>query len=548
MTMDVTNGSQRSKGDILIVDDNQDALQLLSQIFDDSGYRVRMASNGMEALWSAVLYQPDLILLDVRMPGMNGLDVCQCLKHHPATASIPVVIVSAADSPQDRIAGFEAGAVDFIGKPFVDTEVLARADTHLQMTQVRRDILRRRKLNAMPACEPLANPQQVLEEIFSFSTCAILFIGPQGNVDYVNPAFVRLSGHALDDPDGIDPHRLFVDTDFLSNPYAPIGSLGCSGLLRLRRNDGVPVLCEVHKTTFVDPLGKAAHVVALSPAGRIAADPVVTDSPSFHEFATFALIHSPYPGLENTIHNALERQEFTLFYQPVYDLTSKYLIGAEALLRWQHPRHGLLLPYQFMMTAEETGASLPIGRWVADAACRQLMAWCGTPLPADFTMSINIGSLQFWQDGLIDELAAAIGKHGLPANCLQIEITTETLLEDLAQGMLILHRLKDRGVTLALDRYGHGALSSDVLARLPIDILKLDPKPIVSMNEDIRSQQAVRNLIELGHELRMRVVANGIEQKWHLALMESCRCDFGQGYLLGRPLSATQFLAAYLHD
>lgn len=679
-----------SKGDVLIVDDHPDALRLLTEIVGGDGYRCLTACNGMEAIWLAVCRMPDLILLDLRMPGMHGLDVCQCLKHHPVTASIPVIIVSAADSPEDRIAGFEAGAADFIGKPYVDTEVLARVHTHIQMALIRKDILWRRKIGAVPArgslearraqkeilvvedspeslqlladilksadfvvreapngelalwsaikhppdlvlldirmpgqngidiClalkmspttshipvifisafddaahkadgftagavdfvtkpfdegevlarvrahlrmqthiyrpapvrtdadSALDNPQQALKEAFALSACAIMMVNAQGKITYVNPSFVRLTGHALDDAAGLDQQQLFSGVDVLHPASTSDNEGGTQRTLSIPTRDRAPLSCEAIVSTLAEPLGNTTHVVALTPTQGVA-DPVVTDSPAFHEFASFALNRSAIPGLENAIHDALPRQELRLLYQPIFDMADKRLVAAEALLRWQHPRHGSLLPSQFLMIAEETGETLNIGRWVADQVASQFMAWCGSRLPGGFALALNLSALQFWQDDLLDDLSTALNMHGMPAERLMLEIAAETLGEDLHQAIAILHRLKGLGVMLVLDRYGTGTLSADELTRLPVDRLKLDPLPILSMNGDPRSQEATRDLVNLAHDLGMAVVANGIEQKWHLSLIESYQCEMGQGYLLGMPLPAEQFFAEHLY-
>jgi len=174
------------------------------------------------------------------------------------------------------------------------------------------------------------------------------------------------------------------------------------------------------------------------------------------------------------LHNALSRNEMKLFYQPIFHIASGRLAGAEALLRWQSAELGMLLPAQFLATAEETGEIVPIGTWTIASVCAQISNWSHW-LPEEFRVSINLSSLQFWQDSLSAGIARTLNEWAIPPNRIELDIAAETLMEDWTQGIAILKRLKAVGVALTLDRYGHGASPGEFLVRLPVDALKIDP-------------------------------------------------------------------------
>lgn len=668
-------------GRILVVDDHQDMLQLLVQILEAEGYQARVANNGMEALWCVTHHPPDLILLDVRMPGMNGLEVARALKSHAATASIPIIIVSAADSPEDRIAGFAAGAVDFIGKPFVDRDVLARIDTHIQMSLVRNEVLQRYQQEAVAVPEdlpptsssrtgageilvvedtpesmallvdtlqqagfavreapngelalwsavkhppdlilldmrmpgmngtdvclalksetrtrhvpvimmsaandaalhaetqaagaldfiakpfdtddlltrirsrlPLAQPpeappaaagqssgataDQILEEVLEVSPRATALLDAQGQVRYVNPAFSALTGKNLHE---LSPEFL----QFLSQQR-----LNQTSALR-RLLPGLSVSCNVHVARLLTDTAtttRFAHIIVLT-EDEAGGQPVIAqDAPLFREFAAFTAPRSIYPGLESAIHVALEQGELRLLYQPIVDLNDLRPLALEALLRWQHPRYGLLLPADFLTVAEESGMILAIGRWVQDQAGQQLAHWQKTAQSC--ALAINISALQFWQDSLLQDMASLIERYALRPADLMIEVAAASLHEDLTQGIAVLHRLKALGVTLTLERCGADAWLRQALPHLPVDIVKLDPALLRSLAHAPFPTEGLHELIDLLHALEIRVTAHGIEDQRQLAMLRQCQCDTGQGYLLGKPASILQYFPTSSH-
>lgn len=248
--------------------------------------------------------------------------------------------------------------------------------------------------------------------------------------------------------------------------------------------------------------------------------------------------------LETDLHHAVERGEFTVYYQPILDLATEQLIGVEALVRWQHPRRGLVSPGEFIAHAESTGLIVPIGRFVLEVACRQVRQWrLEHWRHARLLLSVNLSAKHFDQPTLAEEIADVLARTGLPAGALQIEITESTMMRDRAASVRTLRSLKSLGVRLAMDDFGTGYSSLAYLARFPIDALKIDRSFIANLQDDPDSVAIVQAIIALAEALGLTVTAEGIETIRQLWCLRALGCHQGQGYLFARPMSADEFSA-----
>jgi diguanylate cyclase (GGDEF)-like protein len=238
---------------------------------------------------------------------------------------------------------------------------------------------------------------------------------------------------------------------------------------------------------------------------------------------------------------ALEQRQFRLHYQPKFDAQACQPIGAEALLRWEHPQHGLLLPDRFIGLAEKTGLIIPIGEWVLDEACRQMRQWLEQG-HGDWRMAVNLSALQFCHAGLVDSVARALRENGLPANHLTLEITETTAMHDADASLTVLQRLSDMGVDLSIDDFGTGYSSLMYLKRLPANELKIDRGFVRDLEQDSDDAAIVSAIVALGQALGLRIVAEGVETDGQQAFLTRLGCDSLQGYLLGQPVPAEQFM------
>jgi diguanylate cyclase len=238
---------------------------------------------------------------------------------------------------------------------------------------------------------------------------------------------------------------------------------------------------------------------------------------------------------------ALEQRQFRLHYQPKFDAQACTPIGAEALLRWEHPQHGLLLPDRFIGLAEKTGLIIPIGEWVLDEACRQMRQWLAQG-HSDWRMSVNLSAIQFCHVGLVDSVARALQENGLPANRLTLEITETTAMHDADASLTVLQRLSDMGVDLSIDDFGTGYSSLMYLKRLPANELKIDRGFVRDLEQDSDDAAIVSAIVALGQALGLRIVAEGVETDRQQDFLTRLGCDSLQGYLLGQPVPAEQFM------
>ena len=241
------------------------------------------------------------------------------------------------------------------------------------------------------------------------------------------------------------------------------------------------------------------------------------------------------------LRQALEHNQFSLHYQPKFDAVSGQPVGAEALLRWEHPQQGLLLPEHFIELAEKTGLIIPIGEWVLNEACRQMRAWFDEGY-SHWRISVNLSALQFCYSGLVDSVVSVLERHRLPANSLTLEITETTAMSDADASMTVLQRLSQIGVDLSIDDFGTGYSSLMYLKRLPANELKIDRGFVRDLEHDSDDAAIVSAIVALGQALGLRIVAEGVETDTQQSFLTTLGCDALQGFLLGQPLPAEQFM------
>ncbi len=239
------------------------------------------------------------------------------------------------------------------------------------------------------------------------------------------------------------------------------------------------------------------------------------------------------------LRNAIVRGEFYLVYQPQVEMVSGRVTGAEALIRWQHPEQGLVGPVQFIPLAEETGLIVPIGEWVLRTACFQNKSWQDAGLPA-FSVSVNVSARQFKERTLIEQIARALQDSGLEARFLELELTESMVMEDLEKALQSMQALRAMGVQFSIDDFGTGYSSLSALKRFPIARLKIDRAFVRDIPGDEGDKAIAKAIISLGHELNLKVIAEGVETEEQLEFLRANGCDEMQGYLFSPPVPPTE--------
>jgi EAL domain-containing protein (putative c-di-GMP-specific phosphodiesterase class I) len=317
-------------------------------------------------------------------------------------------------------------------------------------------------------------------------------------------------------------------------------------------------LAERIVSAFAEPFMLAQHATVVTPSIGISLYPQdATDTESLMQAADMAMYHSKRRGfngfsfyehsmsertkerlsVELQLRRALENDELVLYYQPVVARDAKTIVGLEALLRWQHPEHGLILPGRFIEVAEETGLIVPLGEWVLRQACFQRMAWRkqGLQVPP---VSVNVSGEHFGVDKLMSSLHQLLESSGTEPGSLKLEITESVLMRDAEVTLRNVQRAKDMGVFLSIDDFGTGYSSLSYLKRFPVDEIKLDRSFVAEIVEDHRSEAIARAVIELAQRLSLTVVAEGIENERQAQVLWDMGCPRAQGFFFHRPMQA----------
>lgn len=237
--------------------------------------------------------------------------------------------------------------------------------------------------------------------------------------------------------------------------------------------------------------------------------------------------------LEADLSVALQQDQFYLLYQPIFDLPSQGIVGVEALIRWEHPVRGMVPPDSFIPLAEDTGKIVEIGRWVLEEACRQAAVWAAEGL--ELGIAVNVSAHQLARQGFAEDVRAALQRSGLEPSHLTLELTETTLMRDVGAACDSLKEVKKLGVRVAIDDFGTGYASLSQLQRMPVDILKIDRSFVAALNDGDQSRELLQAILGVGEALSLSVVAEGIEERRQMTMLEEMGCEMAQGFLMGKP-------------
>jgi diguanylate cyclase (GGDEF)-like protein/PAS domain S-box-containing protein len=678
---------------ILIVDDISANLAIAVRYLEDNNFNVLVAQNGKEGLERAQLVKPDLILLDVMMPGLDGFQTCRRLKSIENTRDIPVIFMTALTNTTDKVKAFAVGAVDYVSKPFQVEELLARIRSHLTVRVMQEQLMAQ---NAK-----LHVSELYYRRLFESAKDGIVLLDlASGNISDVNDSAVDLLGHPRDhylkkkflevlpfrnipacraaladlqsgesvsfehwvmESEGKSP----VDVEFFGNVYMVDGAMiaqcnlrditareqaetrirhmalhdSLTGLanrtllrdrlslainLASRNKEQVAVLlldldlfkhindslghhigdgvlqvvakrlrAALRESDIVARLGGDEFVIALpvisnrqqieEVAQKLIGslrEPFFIESHEIHICASIGIGRYPKDGdnagallrtadlamyaakasghgqykfitaelsaapqrrllLEKDLFAACRREEFILHYQPLVAANSRSITAVEALLRWNHPQHGMISPLEFIPMLEDLALIVGIGKWALKTACLQSVAWQMEGLEP-VRMTVNVSPSQFYHGDLVKAVEEALFESRLDPGLLELELTETLSRNDSQLTLHIMDRLKHLGVSLSLDDFGTGWSSLSYLTRFPLDRLKIDRAFMRGITTEPAAKALVSGIISLARSLGLASIAEGVETMEQLCFLEEKGCAEFQGFLYSPAVSASE--------
>ncbi|BCA80998.1 EAL domain-containing protein [Desulfuromonas sp. AOP6] len=705
----MTTNSPLRKPLILVVDDAAVMREFCRQVLTQAGFDVALAEGGGEALDLFALLKPDLVLLDVVMPGMDGFALCSELRLRPHGADIPIIMVTGLDDPESIQKAFEIGATDFITKPINETVLANRARYVLRANKAFYELAENKtrlataqriarlgywelspeenlfRLSAEASCllglglssmqlnygdffshihpEDLARVKDVFRSSltartpFSLHYKAIL---PQGHERIIfsqgefshdaekdSPPLVGIIQDVsafkqaeeqirmlafYDSLTGLANRLLFKDRCEQALSYAArhdrlaallyldldrfkrindtfghsIGDLLLQEVARrlnhcLRRTDTASFIGTASLDSCVSRLGGDEFSILLGDLGssrdvaKIARRIISAVSQPLHLegfelCVTTSVGISLFPtdgdtvdallknadtamyyakdqgrdnfqfyqesmnasalerlGLERDIRKALERDEFQLYFQPQLSSDTGEVVGAEALIRWNHPERGLIYPDEFIHIAEDSGLIIAINEWVLRAACKQSKSWAEAGY-GRIRIAVNLSGKNTTILQIAETVTRALRESCLDSHRLELEITESTIMQKEEETTAALHMLKDMGMQIAIDDFGTGYSSLSYLKNFPIDTLKIDRSFITDLSPGNKNAAIIKSIITMAHSLDLNVVAEGVENKDQLAFLRKLGCNEIQGFLFSGAVPADIFVGLLKRD
>lgn len=564
---------------MLVVDDVADNREILRRRFERRGYEVTEAESGVEALDLISNNAFDIVLLDVVMPGMDGLAVLRTIRVTRSQAMLPVIMVTARTEVLDIVSALQMGANDYITKPVEFSIALARVEAHVarrraevalqnrigdltqlnerlehEITERQRSQARIQQMtyrdsltghgNRMLLREGLT--QALKEQQPTSGSIAVIHLNID-NFRTVNDALGQAAGDALIKAVGQRLESIAAHASVVA---------------RLGADEFAIVVKEVHDAEaaarFTDEvlerlsrpysLDSQHHVlsfsagIALAPRDGVTVERLLT-SASLAVTATRAGKRGSYRffdqamntraqerrTMENDLRQALELGQLAMFYQPIFDLVQERIIGFEALMRWDHPANGMISPAEFIPVAEEIGIIGSLGAWALDQACQDALTW-----PEKLAVAVNISAVQFRDPSIAQKVRESLRSTGLEAARLELEVTETALMDEGDSPARTLHDLRSLGVKVSLDDFGTGYSSLGYLRSFPFDKIKIDRSFIKDLPNDAVSIAIVRAVTSLAGALGAEVTAEGVENVAQLEFLRREGCDQIQGYLVSR--------------
>jgi diguanylate cyclase (GGDEF)-like protein len=560
---------------VLLVEDDEDdyiiTRDLLSEIAEKH-YELEWVSSYDPALESMQENKCDVYLLDYRLGEHTGLDLLQEAIENGCTA--PIILLTGQGDHQVDVEAMKAGASDYLIKGRINADSLERSIRYsIERKKSEKRILQLAFYDSLTGLPNQTSYRDRLQQVIAHARrynriAAVLFLdldnfkrindtlGHRAGDHLLKLVSERLNG-TIRSSDSLSRNR----SDKLQTTVARQGGDEFTLILtEIRNPEDAAKVAHRLVSKLSEPYKLEGYEVFITVSIGIAIFPVDgEDIDSILMNADAAMYHAKKQGknnfqfyrltmneramerlnLENDLRKALERDELLLHYQPKVGIESGKIVGMEALIRWQHPEIGMVSPAEFIPMAEETGLIVPIGEWVLQAACAQINAWQAQGL-APIPVSVNISSQQFQHQELLITIGRLLESSGIPPERLMLEITESVIMQNTDSTFDILNTLTAMGLRLLIDDFGTGYSSLSYLKRLPVYAIKIDRSFISDIATNPDDAAIIKAIIAMAQNLKLKVVAEGVETEEQLAFLRDEQCDVMQGYLFSRPLPAEE--------
>ena len=557
---------------IMMVDDEPTTIDVLEMFLRGEGYENFVTTtDSPNAVALARRERPDVLLLDLMMPEVGGLEILREIRNDKELKHLPIIILTSSTEPELKLEALELGATDLLAKPVDPSELALRLKNTLTAKRYQDQLTYYDALTGLPNRRLFAEQlERTLQRASRTSAdCALLHI----NLDrfkQINDVLGHKRGDILLQEVAKRLGRSIRVTDSLgssgvpeaTNPLSRVGADEFSVLLpgmgkvdlasrvarRILKDLSTPFDLDGNATFVTASIGISFYpndgdnaetllgsaVSATSHAKKRGCSNFEFYDPSLNLEAAERL------KLENQLRQAVENKEIRVYYQPKVEISSRKIIGAEALMRWEHPELGFVGPEQFIPIAEEAGLIGALGEWILRTSCMQNQAWQSAGLPP-ISIAVNVSAMQFQGEGFVEVVANSLRASQMDPKYLVLELTESVIMENPDETVTMLNAIKEMGVRISVDDFGTGYSSFSSLKRFPIDELKIDRSFVQNIPDD-KDDAAIANAIVLiAHTLGLTVVAEGVETEAQLEFLGGCGCDTYQGYLCSRPLPPEQF-------
>ena len=559
---------------ILVIEDEEFVRENILELLDAEGFEVIGAENGRVGVDLARQEMPDLILCDVMMPGLDGLGVLTALRQDSTLASVPFIFLTAKAAKADFRQGMELGADDYITKPFTRAELLGAIASRLKKQAAVKDLYHselqqaKEQLDYLIHHDKLTNlPNRLsLRERFKQVQLAgnkdeqvltIICLGLDrfnqinDNLGYtfgnllLKAVAQRLTA-SVDSQDIVarlntDQFAIILTTIQQKKDVAKVAQSLLEKLSQTFNVSGqeIFITASIGITLYPRDGAEIEQLLNHASTAMLKAKQQGGDQYEFYT-AAFNIGSSDRIALQTSLRYALEREELQVYYQPQVNLKTGQIVGAEALVRWQHPERGLISPDKFIPIAEETGLIVPIGEWVLQTACKQTKIWQNAGF-SSLRIAVNLSSRQFSQLDLRHQLVQILMDTGLDPKYIELELTESMLVQNTEVAIRRLNALKSLGVQIAIDDFGTGYSSLSYLQQFPFDILKIDRCFIRNITDNSNNAAITKAIIEMAKSLDLKLIAEGVETEAELSFVCQQNCDGMQGYLFSRPVPTQEF-------